>query len=142
MVTRRILARPRSRVNTHQSTPQRRIADVGTWSTCGHEAGDTLLKSVGERLKRVVRAEDTVARLGGDEFALLVGDVKAPGSMPRIIERIRDSLSSPVVIASHEIAIGCCAGCARFPDDGTDLAALLKAADRRLYLEKPRPPGG
>lgn len=104
----------------------------------GHEAGDALLTTVGKRLKQVVRAEDTVARLGGDEFALVVGEVKAPDSIHRIMERLRDSLRQPAVIARHEIAIGFCAGCARFPDDGTDLAVLLRVADRRLYSEKAR----
>jgi diguanylate cyclase (GGDEF)-like protein/PAS domain S-box-containing protein len=103
----------------------------------GHEAGDILLKRVGERLKEVVRAEDTVARLGGDEFALLIAEAKAE-SIPRIMDRLRDSLSRPAVIASDEIAVGYCAGCARFPDDGTDLAALLREADSRLYSEKAR----
>ena len=37
----------------------------------GHDVGDELLQSVGNRLKECLRQQDTVARLGGDEFILL-----------------------------------------------------------------------
>jgi diguanylate cyclase (GGDEF)-like protein/PAS domain S-box-containing protein len=42
--------------------------------TCGHSAGDQLLKQVARLIKAVVRKRDTLARLGGDEFALLIED--------------------------------------------------------------------
>jgi PAS domain S-box-containing protein len=44
--------------------------------TLGHDGGDFLLKTVAERLRQVVRADDVVARLGGDEFVIVQTGVK------------------------------------------------------------------
>jgi diguanylate cyclase (GGDEF)-like protein len=43
--------------------------------TLGHDVGDSLLCSVGDRILGCVRNEDTVARIGGDEFAVLMTDI-------------------------------------------------------------------
>lgn len=104
----------------------------------GHDAGDALLGSVSKRLQQVVRAEDTVARLGGDEFVLMITEGNDAAAMPKVMDRLRDSLSRPFEIAGGKIAVGYCAGLARFPDDGSDLTVLLKVADGRLYSEKER----
>jgi diguanylate cyclase (GGDEF)-like protein/PAS domain S-box-containing protein len=40
--------------------------------SCGHQAGDELLKKISNRLKKIARDTDTIARLGGDEFAILM----------------------------------------------------------------------
>ena len=47
--------------------------------TLGHRAGDQMLISVSERLRAVMRPQDTVARLGGDEFVLICTDLPSPG---------------------------------------------------------------
>ncbi|KPK37365.1 MAG: hypothetical protein AMJ69_11770 [Gammaproteobacteria bacterium SG8_47] len=60
--------------------------------TCGHIAGDELLKQIAAELTRQVRASDTVARLGGDEFALLLRKCKAAEARS-LVERLRSGLN-------------------------------------------------
>lgn len=44
--------------------------------TYGHEAGDVLLKQIGQKVRQLIRKTDIAARLGGDEFAILLPDIK------------------------------------------------------------------
>jgi len=80
----------------------------------GHQAGDSLLQTVAQRLLECVRPGDTVARLGGDEFALLIEDAS---NARQVAERIVASIQEPcpwgdttvrtsvsVGIASHQVA--------------------------------------
>lgn len=101
----------------------------------GHDAGDELLKCVAQRLKQCVREEDTVARLGGDEFVLLLesGERSSPET---IISRVAQCLRHPVSLNGLLVAASCSSGIGRYPIDGRDASALLKAADRNLYRAK------
>src|SRR5499427_3289058 len=99
----------------------------------GHDVGDALLQEVGRRLQEAVREEDTVVRLGGDEFVLLLSDVQVAVSL---VDRINELLKEPLALPGCQVAISCSSGIARFPDDGRNLEALLKAADARLYARK------
>jgi diguanylate cyclase (GGDEF)-like protein len=61
----------------------------------GQQAGDELLKAVGERLVGVMRACDTVGRLGGDEFAILAEGLSLSGGPELLAERLMDALKAP-----------------------------------------------
>ena len=61
--------------------------------TCGHRAGDELLKQIVSRLKQVVRHGDTLARLGGDEFGLLLNACPVQKAQ-QIAETIRKSIKN------------------------------------------------
>jgi diguanylate cyclase (GGDEF)-like protein/PAS domain S-box-containing protein len=105
----------------------------------GHHAGDDLLRCVGARLSAAVRGEDTVARLGGDEFVLLLADgPHDPDSASAIIERVAEALTRPIKLEQQQLVLACCAGVGRYPEDGSDLETLLKAADMALYRAKAR----
>jgi diguanylate cyclase (GGDEF)-like protein/PAS domain S-box-containing protein len=102
----------------------------------GHQAGDALLKEVGERLGASLRASDTVARLGGDEFGLLLPEPSQREDVLAIVERIRRALEQPVVVQELPLAIEASIGIAMYPEDGHDADVLLQRADVAMYGAK------
>ena len=105
--------------------------------TLGHDAGDALLKAVGNRLRRCTRQADIVARLGGDEFAVLV-EMGADGAdaAALIAGKILESLGQPYRINGHEVMTTPSIGIALSPEAGTQSDALLKSADIAMYRAK------
>ncbi len=103
--------------------------------TLGHEIGDQLLIEAAQRLRNSVRAEDLVARLGGDEFCIVAVDATEDGAA-QLAEKVLSSLAQPYRIAGHELHATSSIGISRFPNDGTDVATLLKHADSAMYLSK------
>ena len=104
--------------------------------TLGHATGDQLLKVVAQRLKSVLRKEDTVARMGGDEFIIVAPEMRESRVAATLSEKILNQFQSPVCIDDHELFIGCSIGVAIFPDDGEEVPVLLKNADLALYRAK------
>ena len=104
--------------------------------TLGHPVGDALLKTVTERLRRLVRPTDTVARLGGDEFAIVQGSADHPAAASGLAARLLRELGTPFEVAGHQIVIGVSIGIAIAPGDGSDPDHLLKSADIALYQAK------
>jgi diguanylate cyclase (GGDEF)-like protein len=104
--------------------------------TYGHPAGDELLRRVGERLDGLMRAEDTAARIGGDEFVVVLSSIAGALYSELVAGRIVQSLSAPYTIQGHSVTISTSIGIAVTPIDGSDAAALLKAADEALYNAK------
>jgi diguanylate cyclase (GGDEF)-like protein/PAS domain S-box-containing protein len=99
----------------------------------GHGTGDEVLRRVGERLDDESRETDLLARMGGDEFVLLLADLDAPEEALTTTRRITAAFDAPFRVRDREIPLGASAGVAVFPDDGEDLEALLRQADRALY---------
>ncbi|MGE5649281.1 MAG: EAL domain-containing protein [Bacillota bacterium] len=104
--------------------------------TLGHQAGDTLLKQVSERLLSVVRHTDTVARLGGDEFVLVLSEHADDALDPATVQRIMDVIAPPFIIDGHEFFLTCSVGIAAYPADGASAETLIKHADIAMYRAK------
>lgn len=96
---------------------------------CGHPAGDALLAGVGRCLDGVVPPPAAAFRLGGDEFAVLLPGPVA-GAMPHA-GRILTALQR---LEDGTLRAGL--GLASFPSEAPDVPALLRLADRRLYVHK------
>jgi diguanylate cyclase (GGDEF)-like protein len=104
--------------------------------TYGHDGGDFLLKTVGERLRAMTRIEDAVARIGGDEFVVVQTDVRDKAQAEELAVRIRSVLAVPVTYREQELRSSYTVGVAVAPEDGTTVERLLKRADLALYAGK------
>jgi len=108
--------------------------------TLGHDAGDTLLKEIANRLTGMLRDTDLVARFGGDEFAIATSHAKelGPESLLLLAERVRDTLQIAVPAPDKTIQVTATLGVATTPDDGETIEVLLEHADQAMYVGKRR----
>lgn len=104
--------------------------------THGHDVGDKLLKSVAERLKSLLRMEDTISRIGGDEFVILLPKIVDEQQAALTAEKIIKALTEPFNVDEYVIKIGGSIGVAIYSKHGTTPASLLKCADEAMYAAK------
>jgi len=102
--------------------------------TLGHEAGDTLLQVLAERLRAEMRASETLARLGGDEFAVLCDGSATDASL--LAERLHSALHGAVTVRDFPLEITMSIGVATFPEHGKDADNVLRHADVAMYQAK------
>jgi two-component system, cell cycle response regulator len=106
--------------------------------TYGHLAGDAVLVRVATLLKETVRPEDVLARYGGEEFVILMRGAKSSDALA-LAERIRASIEATTILFDGTpIRLTSSGGVASTADPGQacERAALLHAADTRLYQAK------
>ena len=103
----------------------------------GHEAGDELLRIVGQRLSATIRSTDVVARLGGDEFVVLCRDLLAPDSVIGMARQILRRFDDPVSLGGLDHRVGTSIGVAiANPDDVRSADDLIRDADAAMYQAK------
>jgi len=104
----------------------------------GHDAGDTLLRIVAERLSRSVRSQDMVCRLGGDEFACMLNAPRDREHLSQLATKLFAAVSAPLTVGGVQISVKPSIGIAVCPSDGDTSATLLKRADSAMYRAKRR----
>ncbi len=104
--------------------------------TLGHEAGDTLLMQIAERLRRATRQIDLLARISGDEFVVLLRELKTGAQGVKVAEKIKKILDEPFFLGAQVFNIGASIGVSVYPDDADSPAALLRHADSAMYHVK------
>jgi diguanylate cyclase (GGDEF)-like protein/PAS domain S-box-containing protein len=105
--------------------------------TCGHAAGDQLLRELGQFLQSHIRGEDIACRYGGEEFTLIMPDASLEAAQQRA-EYLRQGargLRLRDVSQFHE-GITLSAGVAIYPEHGRTIETVLHAADAALYRAK------
>ncbi|MCW7537377.1 EAL domain-containing protein [Aquabacterium sp. A7-Y] len=104
--------------------------------SCGHIAGDALLKQLSQVLGRQVRKDDTLARLGGDEFGVLLEDCPLPSAL-RVAEDLRQQVSELQFVWQGKVfRIGVSIGIVAILDGRHSRSDLLRMADTACYLAK------
>ena len=104
--------------------------------TCGHVAGDQLLRELGHLLRRKVRRRDSLARLGGDEFGLLMEHCGLEQGQ-RVAELLRDAISRFNFKWDDRIyQIGVSVGLVAIRSHMNSVTDVLSAADAACYSAK------
>ncbi len=102
----------------------------------GHPVGDLLLQGIAQRLKEQVRDLDTVARLGGDEFIILLPGLHKASDAGVIASKVLACFHAPFQAGEHEFFTSASIGISLYPQDGTDVASLIRNADAAMYRSK------
>jgi len=104
----------------------------------GRMAGDATLRAVAELLSGALRKVDTLARQGGEEFAVLLPRATR-GAGLEVAEKLRSLVAAAAFeqgAAPHGGHVTVSIGVAAFPEDASDLSALLDCADAALFAAK------
>jgi diguanylate cyclase (GGDEF)-like protein len=111
----------------------------------GHEAGDALLRQVGERVRTTSRATDAVlpatrgnaaARLGGDEFVVVLEQLSRPEEALAVAERLLAALTGDYWIQGTRVTISASIGIVHSDGGYRNASDLLRDADTAMYAAK------
>ncbi len=105
--------------------------------THGHDEGDRVLIEIANRLKRVLREEDTVARVGGDEFVIVLFDPPGGDRQQVLVRRVLDVISESIHFEESTYQVSGSIGLVHFVGE-TDLDSdqLIRQADQAMYQAK------
>ncbi|WP_462412394.1 sensor domain-containing diguanylate cyclase [Neobacillus sp. Marseille-QA0830] len=110
--------------------------------TYGHQSGNEILVDISARISKLVASRGTVARYGGEEFVVLLPDVEKREAY-QVAEHIRESIANwPFTLYQAldydkkklQVKITVSIGVATAPEDAEDALALVRHADRALYV--------
>ena len=106
--------------------------------TCGHQAGDQILKTVSDRIVNSIRDTDILARVGGDEFVVVLSQIQTEEDAEKVANSLRYLIREPVKFKDLHLSVDVSVGVAIFPRDGSSEHELLEIADKAMYEHKHR----
>ncbi len=101
----------------------------------GYRSGDAVLVELAQRMKSILREEDTLSRQSGDEFVLVLPYTDAKGAA-HVAERIKPLLARPCQLDGRSLVVTASIGIAMFPEDGLDFEALVQRAEMAMHRAK------
>ena len=102
----------------------------------GHHSGDAALIAVAERLKHLIRADDTVARLSGDEFVVLLSEISGPRNAHDIAVRVQRAFAEPFLVDDVPLTLSASIGVGIHNQRPLPAVNLLREADAAMYEAK------
>jgi diguanylate cyclase (GGDEF)-like protein len=102
----------------------------------GHFAGDRLLVSVGEAIRKIVGETVFVARLGGDEFVIVWTTRLTTDEISRLADRLVAGLCQDYMFGNESARVSASMGIVIFPRDGDTGEELMTKADNAMYAAK------
>jgi diguanylate cyclase (GGDEF)-like protein/PAS domain S-box-containing protein len=102
---------------------------------CGHDIGDEVLVSVGNKLRARASNSDLFARLGGDEFAGFLFGID-DSEIDVAVKSVKQSIEGTYKTGMHTFNISASIGVTIYPRDDEDTDILLRHADQAMYEAK------
>jgi diguanylate cyclase (GGDEF)-like protein/PAS domain S-box-containing protein len=111
--------------------------------TLGHEAGDELLRQIGQRLQTALRSEDCgdieaglISRFGGDEFLILIDHLHGTTEAVRIAERLLNALTASYTVLGHDVQSTASVGIVTSDQCKGSAEEFVRNADMAMYEAK------
>jgi len=104
--------------------------------TYSHSAGDAVLETTGQRLRRFCGDDDIVARMGGDEFAIATTSLQSSRAAYRFASYLAREIERPIAFEERQLQIGASIGISRSAHGFDTVKTLCASADQAMYLAK------
>jgi len=108
----------------------------GVNDSCGHPAGDEVLRVMATKLQAACGESGLAARIGGDEFALVVTDETDYAALSWLLRNLLENLRHDVATAGRVITVSATIGACRFDKTIASRSSMMKKADEALYRAK------
>ncbi|MFK5978905.1 MAG: EAL domain-containing protein [Rhizobiaceae bacterium] len=102
----------------------------------GHQAGDMVIQTFGQRIQKILRSEDMIARLSGDEFAAVVTNVKSVSDIECLSSRILEEMKTPITYGRKNLYVGASIGISIIDPGSINATEALRQADFALLYAK------
>lgn len=104
--------------------------------TLGHQAGDSLIQKIGQRLFVMGNENVVICRMGGDEFSIMIRKHNGRKDAEQFAERIMVATRQPIIVQCVEVAVSASVGIALITNATCTVSEALDQADKAMYTAK------